>query len=114
MKLSYKSFLSLTMLLALSACDNFLSENPDNRVDLDTIDKSAQLLTSAYPSSAYTFTEWMADNVSYTSGTTKLPEHVQAYNWKESTSSNQDTPSFIWMGSYEAIAPANEVLAILA
>jgi hypothetical protein len=114
MKLSYKRFFSLIILLALSACDNFLSENPDNRVDLDTIDKSAQLLTSAYPSSAYTFTEWMADNVSYTSGTTKLPEHVQAYNWKESTSSNQDTPSFIWMGSYEAIAPANEVLAILA
>ena len=114
MKLSFKSFFSLSILLALSACDNFLSENPDNRVDLDTIDKAAQLLTSAYPSSAYTFTDWMSDNVSYTSGTQKLPEHVQAYSWKESTSSNQDTPSFIWSGSYEAIAPANEVLAILA
>ncbi|HTF16856.1 MAG TPA: RagB/SusD family nutrient uptake outer membrane protein [Chryseolinea sp.] len=114
MKLSRKSFYPLTILLMLSACDSFLSENPDNRVDLDTAEKAAQLLTSAYPSAAYTFTEWMADEVSYTQGTTKRPEHVQAYNWEESTSSNnQDTPSFIWAGSYEAIAPANEVLAII-
>jgi hypothetical protein len=113
MKLLRKSLSSLTLLLMLSACDNFLSENPDNRVDLNTADKAAQLLTSAYPGTAYTFTEWMADNVSYTLGTTKFPEHVQAYNWKESTSTNQDTPSSIWTSSYEAIAPSNEVLAVI-
>ena len=113
MKLSRKSHFFLITLLMLSACDNFLSENPDNRVDLDTAEKAAQLLTSAYASSAYTFTEWMADNVSYTQGTFKRPEHIQAFNWQESTSNDQDTPSFIWMGSYEAIAPANEVLAII-
>jgi hypothetical protein len=113
MKLSRKSLYPLTILLVLSACDNFLSENPDNRVDLDTSEKAAQLLTSAYSSAAYTFTEWMADNVSYTQGTFLQPEYVQAYNWQESTSFNQDTPSYIWTGSYEAIAPTNEVLAII-
>lgn len=113
MKLPNKSLYILILMLILTACDNFLSENPDNRVDLDTTDKAAQLLTSAYSSAAYTFTDWMSDNVSFTLGTQKLPEMVQLYNWQEPISPNQDTPSFIWSGSYEAIAPANEVLAII-
>jgi len=113
MNLLRKSFYSSIVLLSLSACDNFLSENPDNRVDLDTTDKAAQLLTSAYPNTAYTFTEWMSDNVSYTLGTQKLPEQVQSYNWQESTSTNQDTPYSIWSSSYAAIAPANEVLQVI-
>lgn len=111
-RLTIVSYLTALM-LTLAACDNFLSQNPDNRVDLDTTDKLAQLLTSAYPLQAYTFTEWMADNVSFTLGTTKLPEHVQSYNWEESQSDNQDTPMAIWNASYEAMAPANEVLAVL-
>ena len=73
---SYKYILLLTLLgLVAGGCDHFLEENPDNRVELNNPDKAAQLLTNAYSSAAYTFTEWMSDNVSYTNGTTKLPEH---------------------------------------
>lgn len=104
-------FLSLLMLLG--SCNSFLEENPDNRVELNNPDKAAQLLTNAYSSAAYTFTEWMSDNVSYTFGTTKLPEHDQAYTWSEFTGIDQDTPSQYWTSTYDAVAHANEVLALI-
>lgn len=103
----------ISTLLILGSCDKFLEENPDNRVELDSPDKAAQLLTNAYSSAAYTFTEWMSDNVSFTFGTTKLPEHDQAYTWSEFTGIDQDTPSQFWTSTYDAIAHSNEVLAVI-
>jgi hypothetical protein len=107
------SFFVALVLGALSGCDNFLEENPDNRVELNNPDKAAQLLTNAYSSAGYTFTEWMSDNVSFTAGTTKLPEHEQAYAWEEFTGIAQDTPSNFWTTTYDAVAHANEVLAVI-
>lgn len=103
----------ITGIALLTGCDNYLEENPDNRVELNTPEKAAQLLTNAYSGAAYTFTEWMGDNVTFTTGTTKLTEHVQLYEWEEVTSINQDTPSNFWTSTYDAIAHANEVLAVI-
>jgi len=103
----------ITGIAFLTGCDNYLEENPDNRVELNTPEKAAQLLTNAYSGAAYTFTEWMGDNVTFTTGTTKLTEHVQLYEWEEVTSINQDTPSNFWTSTYDAIAHANEVLAVI-
>ncbi len=93
-KLLYGSL--LTTLLLTASCNSFLEENPDNRVDLDNVVKAAQLLTNAYASGSYTFTEWMSDNVSYTTGTFILPEHNEAYQWQDVTSIAQDTPTNFW------------------
>jgi hypothetical protein len=110
----YKNIAALaTGLVLLSGCDNYLEENPDNRVELNTPEKAAQLLTNAYSSAGYTFTEWMGDNVTFTTGTTKLTEHVQLYQWEDVTSINQDTPANFWTSTYDAIAHANEVLAVI-
>jgi hypothetical protein len=107
------SFILSFLLAGLSGCDHFLEENPDNRVELNNPEKAAQLLTNAYSSAAYTFTEWMSDDVSYTFGTTKLPEHEEAFSWSDFTGIDQDTPSQFWTSTYEAIAHANEVLAVI-
>lgn len=105
--------LILTTGLLVFSCDSYLEENPDNRVELNNLDKAAQLLTNAYSSAAYTFTEWMSDNVSYTTGTVRQPEHNQAYSWEVVTPDNQDTPNYYWTSTYDAIAHANEVLAVI-
>lgn len=99
--------------ITLASCDKFLEENPDNRVELDNVDKAAQLLTNAYSDAGYTFTEWMTDNVTYTVGTSKAPQHDQAYTWGEFTGDDQDTPTGFWNETYDAIAHANEVIAII-
>jgi starch-binding outer membrane protein, SusD/RagB family len=114
MKKFTKSLILLVIgLPLLNGCNQFLEENPDNRSEVNTPEKAAQLLTNAYTSAAYNFTEWMGDNVSYTTGTTRLPEHEQSYAWEDITSVNQDTPTYFWTATYDAIAHANEVLAII-
>lgn len=112
-KYFFKHVSLISFLLLVAGCDNFLEENPDNRVELNNPDKAAQLLTNAYSGASYSFVEWMSDNVSYTFGTTKLPEHDHAYTWSEFTGINQDTPSFFWTSTYDAIAHSNEVLAVI-
>lgn len=109
----FQYLIALISLLSLFGCNEYLNENPDNRVDLKTPEQAAQLVTNAYSSAGYTFTEWMSDNVSFTTGTTKLPEHNQAYEWENIISPNQDTPTNFWMQTYDAIAHANEVLAVI-
>jgi hypothetical protein len=110
---SNSSYLLALALLLLAGCNKYLEETPDNRVELNSIQKAAQLLTNAYTSSSYSFTEWMSDNVAYTRGTTKIPEINQAYAWEDITGIRQDTPPFYWSATYEAIAHANEVLAVI-
>jgi starch-binding outer membrane protein, SusD/RagB family len=106
--------IAITLLTFLAAgCGNYLEENPDNRVELNTLKKAAQLLTNAYSGAGYTFTEWMSDDVSFTTGTVKLPEHNQSYAWEIVTTDNQDTPTNFWTATYDAIAHSNEVLAVV-
>ncbi|MBC7851375.1 MAG: RagB/SusD family nutrient uptake outer membrane protein [Chitinophagaceae bacterium] len=113
MKKKLKKLSCLFTLILLAGCDKYLEETPDNRVDLNTPEKAAQLLTSAYSIASYSFTEWMSDNVAFTFGTTKRLEQNQAYSWSEVTSIEQDTPATYWTYSYDAISHANEVLAVI-
>ncbi len=113
MKRNFKWISILLALGVVSGCDNYLEETPDNRVELNTIEKAAQLLTNAYSGASYQFTEWMSDNVTFTTGTVRLLEHNQAYKWEDVTPDNQDTPTYFWTSTYDAIAHANEVLAVI-
>ena len=114
MRQYFKNLICLIVLAIVAGCNDYLGETPDNRVEIDTPAKAAQLLTNAYTSAAYTFTEWMSDNVTYTIGTFKRPEYDQQYEWAEEvTSVDQDTPANFWNYTYNAIAHANEVLAII-
>lgn len=112
-------FLSFGLLfligLVLISCDDFLDETPDNRVELDNLDKAAQLLTNGYSIASPAFTDWMTDDVQFTTGVSIRPSHEQLYNWDDvNTGPNeQDTPDFFWYQTYNAIAQANEVLAVL-
>ncbi|MDW3210346.1 MAG: RagB/SusD family nutrient uptake outer membrane protein [Reichenbachiella sp.] len=106
---------AVLLLIALSACNSFLEEIPDNRVSLDDLDKAAQLMTNAYSDASYAFTDWMSDDFTYTIGTTLRPSHQQMYVWDDpfSDPNEQDTPAFFWYQTYTAIAHANEVLNII-
>lgn len=110
-----KTCLGLGLISLLSSCDPFLDVAPDNRVALDDLDKSAQLLTNAYSIASPAFTDWMTDNVGFTTGVTIRQAQQQAYEWEDITTgpTELDTPDFFWFETYNAIAHANEVLAKL-
>ncbi len=106
---------ALIISVAITSCNDFLDENPDNRVALDDLDKAAQLLVSGYSIASPNFTDWMTDDVLFTVGTTIRLSHEQMYVWDDVTTgpTEQDTPDFYWFETYSAISHANEVLAII-
>jgi len=110
-------FVALVLaLFAGTSCDKFLDEVPDNRVSLDNLDKSAQLLTNAYSIAGYQFTDWMTDDVGYTRGVNLRTIHDQAFLWEDMLDdpNEPDTPILFWNETYSAIAHANEVLNVLS
>ena len=69
-KYIYYPFMVLAMTVALSSCDDFLDEMPDNRTELDTEAKITSMLVSAYPETNYALlAEMSSDNADYNGGT---------------------------------------------
>ena len=55
---------SLLLVISISSCDDFLSEVPDNRTQINTPEKISEILVTAYPNATYMgIAETMSDNV---------------------------------------------------
>jgi len=107
-----KITLSLIILLSITSCDDFLSEKPDNRTEIDTPDKISELLVSAYPQMSYfDIAETMSDNVFDSGLPETLIKNEQNYNWEIQTeTADIDTQAYYWDACYKAIAHANKAL----
>lgn len=98
----------------LASCNDFLDATPDSRITVDTNKKIKALLTSAYPSVSYVrVAELASDNADDLNGTAngyydRFSE--QCFRWQEVTESDNESPTMIWQGYYEAIAAANHAL----
>ena len=57
----------------------------------------------------------MGDQVGFTLGTRKRQNELRIYNWEvvNADATDQDSPEFFWNATYNAIAHANEVLAVV-
>ena len=100
-------------LLLLSSCNDFLDVLPDNRAEINTVDKVAKLLTSAYPNRTYArWFEMSSDNIDdmgedNPNGGEFM--HQQAY-WQHSTIGDNESNVNLWQHYYSAIATANTAL----
>ncbi|MBB6502385.1 RagB/SusD family nutrient uptake outer membrane protein [Pedobacter cryoconitis] len=115
MKKLYISVLALA-LISTGGCKKFLEQSPDQRTQINSVDKVAQLLTSAYPEANYIpFTESASDNAEDKGPTVTDQQRfvVQPYFWQDNDDYNQDTPIYYWNSSYTAIAAANEALSAI-
>lgn len=107
-----KIILALLLLVSISSCDEFLSETPDNRTQIDTPEKISELLVYAYPDACYMeFAETMTDNV-FDSGDPGLFRVMNSenYNWEMNNSTGIDSQTNYWKACYSAIAHANKAL----
>lgn len=109
-------FLTLCGIAALSSCDKFLDELPDDRAKLNSIEKVKSFLVSAYPTKLPDYIlEFSSDNVmsngkSYNTYT----DQEKLYLWEDVEDVNyNDTPKQVWNGHYTAIATANQALEAL-
>ena len=108
----------LTMATALTGCSDFLDTIPDNRTEIDTIEKVKSLLVSAYPDRTYaSFLEPRIDG-QIDHGTTMGGQMSSAFafnqagfRWDEypSAQSSDDSENY-WSASYRAIAASNHAI----
>lgn len=101
-------------LLAFVSCDKFLDTMPDNRAEVNSVEKVAALLGDAYSRTDYMMvTELLADNMDnnkavVTSYADRFYEQV--WNWEDVTESNNESPENIWQNNWGSIAAANQAL----
>lgn len=107
-------FVVLGSVLVLTAsCKKYLETAPDNRTEINSIEKVSQLLATAYPTNDYvTFAESASDNAEDKGvGIGNLDERTDVpYAWADLIGSGSDNSSGYWNASYESIAAANQAL----
>jgi hypothetical protein len=122
--LSIIKFRSLLFVVAgfvfLPSCKKFLEKEPDNRAKLDTPEKVSQLLGRAYPGANYIpFIETSTDNAGdIGSGDAGSPDlniaNADAFFFKDTRSTSEDTPEWYWFACYHAIAACNQALETIS
>ncbi len=104
----------IALIIGTLGCDDFLSEAPDNRQEIQTLEDIQKLLVSAYSEGSYIFLEWKTDNVEAISDNRQKQWLDENFKFQEVKSEDgQDSPPYCWMKNYYAIAHANQALASL-
>lgn len=113
MRKAYILFALCAGIIALSSCNKFLDETPDQRTELDSDDKLAQLIVTAYPSAHFNLiSEMSSDNVTDNGDQYSMVyiQATEAYHWEDITPEEYDSAYNTWESYYMAIATANTAL----
>lgn len=111
MKKTYLYILALGA-LALTSCNDYLDKLPDDRAEVNSVEKIEELLVSAYPNHSIDFMmEYSCDNVT-DNGTsyTCQPDQDKVYRWEQVETTGNDDPKYVWQNHYTVAATANEAL----
>lgn len=113
MKINKLAYIALIGVFSLTSCDKYLDTAPDNRTEINTVDKVAQLVATAYPEGDYyTFAEAASDNAEDKGSGVGTINDVSSrpYYWQDVLGADRGSPSNYWNKCYEAIAAANQAL----
>lgn len=113
MKKNITTILIIGLLGLLASCNDFLDTMPDNRAEVNTVEKVTKLLVSAYPTNSITVIAEMSSDNAMDNGANFTPyneEQEDAYLWNDITTTGNDAPKAIWDAHYGAIAAANQAL----
>lgn len=113
MKRLYNIFFTAALILLTASCNEWLNIMPDNRAEVDSVEKINKLLVSAYPETHYILvSEWSSDNVDDFGEDNPNNERIleEIYAWKDVTVTDNEDPKMLWEGCYGAITNANQAL----
>jgi hypothetical protein len=100
---------TLIILFSLTSCNKFLDTTPDNRTEIDSPTKVAQLIAASYPQSNYS--GLVFSRVDFISdkgpGFTEQDRNTDSFFWRDMTSTSQDSPEYYWQRCYYGIAEVN-------
>lgn len=106
-------FILLGLAGSITSCKKYLDVNPDNRTQINSVEKVAQLVGSAYPDRDYlTFTETASDNAEDKGpGIGDINDLVSRYyTWQDVVGDETNSAEAYWNSCYQAIASANQAL----
>lgn len=99
--------------ILFASCNKYLDTLPDNRAELNTVEKITALLVSAYPEgSSYMIEEMSSDNATDNGDKNSVESKSQeeAYRWENIYTQDNDCVKNLWDNCYLAIASANHAL----
>lgn len=100
------------LLITFTSCEKFLNQTPDNRTEINSVEKVGQLLASAYPAASYA--AMLNSRVDFVSdkgpGARENSSNTDPFFWKDVTDVAQDTPDYFWGKCYFSIAEVNHAL----
>lgn len=108
----YVSLCAMSLAFSLTSCDNFLDKLPDDRAEVNSVEKVQKLLTTAYPNKTIAvLTEYSSDNVADNGAQFKTGDNQEEmYRFNQVTTTSNDDPKSVWEAHYMAIATANAAL----
>jgi hypothetical protein len=113
----YNSILLLTLFLVNIGCSDLLDKSPDERLEVNSLDKVSATLVGAYQNArGYRFTHWSTDNVTLTQNVFDNDPIIEdLYSWSRNfrNQTHQDSPSSFWVYNYSSIANVNLALESL-
>lgn len=110
--MKHSIYIFILFAIAVGGCKKYLEQVPDNRTQLDSPQKVAQLLGTAYPQASYiTFAEAISDNVEDKGAGVVLNINADPFFFQDVRDKDQDSPENYWNACYAAIAASNQALA---
>jgi len=131
----FKFMAASVLVLGIQSCNDFLDKLPDDRTELDSVDKAQKLLINAYPSVNYNWIGEISSDNLMDNQTPHLPSNPNKkqiktyYNYSPydrfddelyrfdaatlATYGDYDSPGQLWEGHYSSIASCNYVLQTL-
>ena len=107
-----KYALGALIVASTSSCDDFLDVVPDNRTEINTVEKVGKLIADSYPLSCYA--GFLNSRVDYVSdkgtGYSENSSNTDQFFWRDLTETSQDTPTHYWRACYYGIAEVNHAL----
>jgi hypothetical protein len=105
-------YIAVSGLVLSMGCKKFLEHQPDDRSELNSPVKVAELLANAYPHANYiTMAESMSDNAGDKGVKDRVLPNSMAWNYIDQIDADsKDTPPYYWNSCYKAIAAANYAL----
>lgn len=117
----YNICVALAVAALSQGCTKFLDTVPDERTQLNSVDKVSALLTSAYPHSSFAaLVHFRCDYVTDFGSTGPGGQPISlmqfagdGFIWKEQIESGNDREEIFWTNCYAAIAASNHALQAL-
>lgn len=115
MKINTILLAAASALMVFTSCDSYLDKMPDDRAEVNSLEKVQKLLTTAYPEvSTDLGMEMSSDNITDNgSQYSAEPIQQQYYLWQPVDVTGNDSPKTIWESGYKVVGEANVALESL-